>query len=128
MYILNEVCYLTTSIGAVYFFCNSVIISWEHLKRFICQGHCVYFATLVATIHIITSGLWLIRKKMNMFFWGKLLYSCSFKGAYLFYRTSCSNICLKSAVLNARKYVQPPHCLFVNVLICNFTIVISAIH
>ena len=128
MYILNEVCYLTTSIGAVYFFCNSVIISQEHLKRFICQGHCVYFATLVATIHIITSGLWLIRKKMNMFFWGKLLYSCSFKGAYLFYRTSCSNICLKSAVLNARKYVQPPHCLFVNVLICNFTIVISAIH
>ena len=100
----------------------------KHLKRFICQGHCVYFATLVATIHIITSGLWLIRKKMNMFFWGKLLYSCSFKGAYLFYRTSCSNICLKSAVLNARKYVQPPHCLFVNVLICNFTIVISAIH
>ena len=128
MYILNEVCYLTTSIGAVYFFCNSVIISLEHLKRFICQGHCVYFATLVATIHIITSGLWLIRKKMNMFFWGKLLYSCSFKGAYLFYRTSCGNICLKSTVLNARKYVQPPHCLFVNVLICNFTIVISAIH
>ena len=67
-------------------------------------------------------------KKWICFFWGKLLYSSSFKGAYLLYRTSCSNICLKSAVLNARKYVQPSHCLFVNVLICNFTIVISAIH
>ena len=28
-----------------------VIISWERLKRSICQGHCVYFTTLVATIH-----------------------------------------------------------------------------
>ena len=65
MYILNEVCYFTTSIGAIYFFYNSVIISRVHLKRSICQGHCVYFRTIVATIHIITSALWLIREKLK---------------------------------------------------------------
>ena len=48
-------------------------------------------------------------------------------GVYLFHRTTCSDICLKSSVLNARKNLQPPHCLLVNVLICNFTIVIAAI-
>ena len=31
MYILNEVCY-PTSVGTIYFFYNSVIISREHLK------------------------------------------------------------------------------------------------
>ena len=61
MFILNEVCYLTASIGPIYLFYNSVIISREQLKRSICQGHCVYFTTLVATIHIVTSGLWLIQ-------------------------------------------------------------------
>ena len=68
MYILNEVCYLTTPIGAIYFLYNSVIISREHLKRSTCQGHCVYSTTLVATIHIITSGLWLNREKLNDMF------------------------------------------------------------
>ena len=129
MYILNEVCYLTTSIGAIYFLYNSVIISREHLKRSICKGRYVYFTTLVANIHIITSGLWLIRGKLNnMFIWGKPFQSCPFKGAYLFHWTSCSNICFKSAVLNVRKYLQPPHCLLVDVSICNFTAVIAAIH
>ena len=65
---LNKVCYLTTSIGAIYFFYNSVIISREYLKRSICQRYCVSFTTLVATIHIITSGLWLIREKLNDMF------------------------------------------------------------
>ena len=116
---LNKVCYLTTS----------VVISGEHLKLSICQGNCVYFTTRVATIHIITSGLWLIREKLNnMFIWRKLLLPCSFKGAYIFPRTSCTNICLKSAVLNARKYFQSPHCLLVDVVIFNFTTLILAIH
>ena len=65
---LNEVCYLTTSIRAIYFFYESVIISREHLKRSICQEHCFYFTTLVATIRIITSDLWLIREKLNDMF------------------------------------------------------------
>ena len=43
-------------------------------------------------------------------------------------RCSCSYICLESAVLNARKYLQPPHCLLEKVLICNLTTVIAAIH
>ena len=68
MCILNEVCYLTTSIEAIYFFYNSVIILREHLNRSICQGHCVYFTTLVAIIHIITSGLWLTQVKLNDMF------------------------------------------------------------
>ena len=50
------------------FFYNSVIISWEHLKRSICQGHCVYFRTIVATIHNIKNGLWLIREKLKDMF------------------------------------------------------------
>ena len=65
MYILNEVCYLTASIAAIHFFYGSVIISREHLKRSIYQGHCDYFTTLVATIHVVTSGLWLIRENLN---------------------------------------------------------------
>ena len=36
--------------------------------RSICQENCVYLTTLVATIHIITSGLWLIREKLNDMF------------------------------------------------------------
>ena len=47
------------------------------------------------------------------------------------HRTSYSNICLKRAVLNARKYLQPPqppNCLLVNLLICHFTTVMAAIH
>ena len=34
----------------------------------------------------------------------KPLYPCSFKGAYLFCRTSCNNFCLKSTVLNPQKH------------------------
>ena len=32
-------------------FCDSVIISREHLKKSTCQGNCVYFTTRFATIH-----------------------------------------------------------------------------
>ena len=45
MYILEEVCYFTTSITAIHFFYGSAIISREHLKRFICQGHCLFHNT-----------------------------------------------------------------------------------
>ena len=68
MHILNEVCYLTASIRATYFFYNTLIISREHLKRSVCQGGCVYFKTLIATIHIIAGGPWLIREKLNDMF------------------------------------------------------------
>ena len=42
---------------------------------------------------------------------------CSFKVAYLFHRTSCSNLFLKSTVLNAQKHLQRFHSFIVNVLI-----------
>ena len=108
------------------FFYNSVIISQEHLNQSICVYHCVYLTSLVSTIDIITSALSLIGKKLNdMCICRK---PCSFKGPYSFHKTSCSNICLKIAVLNVQKYLQPPHSLLVNVLICNFTTVITAVH
>ena len=51
MHILKEVCYMTTSFPAIHFFNDSVIVSRERLKQFICSRHCIYFTTLVATIH-----------------------------------------------------------------------------
>ena len=66
MYILNEVCYLTTSIGAIYFLYNSVIALKFHGSTS-CDPYVkktVYLTTLVATIHI-TSGLCLIRENLN---------------------------------------------------------------
>ena len=58
--ILKEVCYLTASIVAIHFFCSSVIISREHLKRSICQENRVLQHLLQS--FSITSGLWLIRE------------------------------------------------------------------
>ena len=45
---------------------------------------------------------------------------CSFKVAYLFHRTSYSNIFLKSTVLNAQKHLQRFYSFIVNVLIGQF--------
>ena len=59
---------------------------------------------------IITSDLWLIWGNLKgIFIWVKPLQPCCFKGVYLFHRTSCSNLCLKSIVLNARKHFQLSH-------------------
>ena len=51
MHILKKVCYMTTSFTAIHFFCDSIIISRQHLKQSICQGNCLYFAILLANIH-----------------------------------------------------------------------------
>ena len=56
MHKLKAVCYVTTSFPNFHFFHDSVIISQQHLKRFICPGHYVYF---------ITSGLWMILEKLK---------------------------------------------------------------
>ena len=72
----------------------------------LCQGHCVYFATIVATIHYNQPFIDSRKMKGTVFIWGKQLLPCYFKGASLFHRTSCSNFCL-----------QPPHSFMVNVLI-----------
>ena len=95
---LNELyfSYYEREIAATYSFKFTVFLQKrKYSKRSICQGHCVYFTTLVATIHyssIVSSGLRLIRKKIKcMFIWGKPLQPCSFKGTYLFNRASCNN-------------------------------------
>ena len=51
IHILKEICYMTTSFPAIHYFYYSVIYSRERLKRPVCQGHCVYFTTLIATIY-----------------------------------------------------------------------------
>ena len=53
---------MTASFPAVHFFYDSVIISREHLKRSTCQRNCVYFTTLVATIHYNKRSLVDLRK------------------------------------------------------------------
>ena len=58
---------------------------------------------------IITSGLWLIREKLkSMFISGKTLWPCSFKGTYIFDRTSCNNFCLKSSVKCLKALTEIP--------------------
>ena len=43
--------YMTTSFTTIHFFYDSVIISRQHLKQSTCQGNCLYFTILFATIH-----------------------------------------------------------------------------
>ena len=47
----KKLCHMTTSFPAIHFFYDSVIISRDHLKQSTCQGNCVYFTILFATIH-----------------------------------------------------------------------------
>ena len=51
MHISKKVCYMTVSLTAIHFFYYSVIISWQHFKQSTCQGNCLYFTILFATIH-----------------------------------------------------------------------------
>ena len=51
MHIFKNACYMTTSFTAIHFFYDSVIISRQHLKQSTCQGNCLYFTILFATIH-----------------------------------------------------------------------------
>ena len=44
----------------------------------------------------------------------KALWRLSYKGAYLFHRTSCNNFFLRSTVLNAQKYLQRFQSFMVN--------------
>ena len=86
--------------------------------------YCHYFTGALEAIHYVkgivfisqrlrqpsikVSSPWLIREnlKSTVFIWGKQLYPGSFKGAYLFHKISCSNLCLQS-----------PHTFIMNVLI-----------
>ena len=101
----------------------SMIVSFFHMNAW---GNPYVRITLFISQHllqpsIIISGLWLIREKLkSMFISAKTLLSCSFKGTYLFHRTSCNNFCLWSTVLNAEKHLQRSHSFMMNVLIWQF--------
>ena len=119
--LIDSLFFFTTAIAAIHFFCGTVIISRDHLKRSIgaaiisrdhlkwslCQGYCVYSPKLIAPINYIkwTCLLQEILKVLNfkgiVFFGGKQLQSFFFKSVRLFHRTSCSNFCLKSTMLKA---------------------------
>ena len=51
MGILKKVCYMTTSFTTIHFFYDSAIILRQRLKQSTCQGNCLYFTILFATIH-----------------------------------------------------------------------------
>ena len=111
MYILKEVCHMTASfpaiyfsIIAIYFFFIFFITSRQHLKRSSCQGLCVCFTTLVAAMHYKKRSVGDSRKLKGMFIGRNPLQPCFLKDAYLIHRTSCSNFCLKSTVINTRKH------------------------
>ena len=89
---------MTTSFPGIRFLYDNFIISQEHLKRFICQRHCVYFTTLGATVHYKKRSVIDSRKIEGYVYLRKTIVACSFKGAYLFHRTSCIDFCLKSTV------------------------------
>ena len=89
-------CYLTTSIAALRFFYLSLIheSTWSDP---LCQGHRVYFATLIETIHyskwsVVNSrkfgGYCVCMRKTNA--------ALLFKGGYLFHRTSCTYLMFAS--------------------------------
>ena len=102
--------YFTTSVAAMCLFYLSIFhgSTWSDLL-------CVY-STKPLQPSIIASGLWLIWENFKgiVFVWGR---PCSFKGAYLFHRTSFNNFCL-----------HPSHSFMVNVLIWKFTTAIAVIH
>ena len=111
MHIL-KVFFMTASFPAIHFFCDSVIISRERLKKSkLCFFHNTFCSHPLPTITICG---WFEKKLKCMFISGKPLWPCSFKGAYLFHRTSCNNFFLKSTVLNAQKHLQRSHSFMVN--------------
>ena len=91
------------------------MISREHLKRPISQGHCVYLTTFVATIHYNKQSVADSKKFERYDYLRKAI--VALRLLYFFHRTSYSNICLKSTVLNSRNYLQPPHSLLANVFL-----------
>ena len=113
MHVLKEVCYMTTSFPAIHFFYDSVIISREHLKQSTCQGNCLYFTILFATIHYNKRSAVDSRKSWRLCLFEENHGSLA-EGSYLFHSPSCNNFCLKSTVLNAQKHLQRSHSFMVN--------------
>ena len=70
---IERSCYMTTSLSAIHFFYDNVIISREHLKQFTCQGNCVYFTMLFATIHYNKRSVPCVKSvRIRSFFWSEV--------------------------------------------------------
>ena len=110
MHILKEICFITTSFPAIYFFCDSVSISREHLKKCTCQRSSVYFTTLFATIHYCKRSMVDSRKS-----WRICLFQENHCGPALLkvpiYSTELVAI---STAFNAQKHLQRSHSFIVN--------------
>ena len=74
---LKEVSCMTTSLLAIYSFYDSVSISPEHLKRSICQGHCIYFTALVVAIDYEKRSVFDSRKFEEYVCLGKIIVALS---------------------------------------------------
>ena len=90
------VCYLTTSIAAIHFYCT-VIISRQHLKQSILSRVlCLLHILLIVAIRYIKQAAVALRKvDGTVFILEKQLQTYFFKGGCLFHRTSCNNFCFK---------------------------------
>ena len=93
-------------------FFKSSLISLEHLKKSTCQGNCVYFTTLFATIYYNKRSVVDSRKS-----WKVCLFQESHYGPALLkvpiYFTELI-LFLKSTVLNAQKHLQRFHSFMAN--------------
>ena len=113
-------CYLTTTVAAIHFFYDAVIISRQYGSNQGCisRAHILFHNTYCS--HQLQQALcgWFKKIWRVLCLFGESNCSPAFlKGVYLFHRTSCSNFCFKSIVLNAQKHLQRPHSFMVNVFI-----------
>ena len=110
MHILKKVGCMT-SFPAIHFFYDSVIISREHLKQSACQRNCVYYTTLVATIHYNGRSVLDSRKIEEYVYLRKTIVALLFLKVPFY---STTNFCLKSTVLNAQKHLQRSYSFMVD--------------
>ena len=110
MHILKEICFITASFPAIHFFYDSVIISWEHLKKSTCQRNYVYFTTLFATIHYYKRSVVDSKKR-----WRICLFQENHCGpALLKVSIYSTKLVAISTAFNAQKHLQRSHSFMVN--------------
>ena len=105
MHILKEVCYMTASFPVIH---SSHYFTWALEVIHISRDLFLFYNTCCN--HPLQQAVrgWFEKKLTSTFIWGKSLYPCSFKGAYLFHRTSSNIFCLKSTLLNGQKHYRDP--------------------
>ena len=100
---------------------SSMVLSLFHESTWsdlLCLGHCVYFATLIASIHYSKQSVVDSRKfEGYCVYLRKAIVALFYKAAYLFHWTSCSNFCS-----------QPPHYFMVTAQKWSFPLRISSVN